>query len=1220
MSLVELPPLLPELKELVESYLLHPEDLPIHSLQETRKYVHRTPDYYRLFEPKTSSLSSTLQVTRDLATGEITGLEEVFNLDTGLTNKNSLSLQRAPGPPDESVRGSSTNLPFWPGGFDPKAIEDDLDNDILLDFTNLLTQHPKLSGGIDFKAKVKDTEEDKDVGVIEEAPETSVEQVKEELSITDMLLMEDNDMMDIFGIQSKQSVRSSAKAGLVLGEVKDEEEVINSISVGPSAPKPKNDDDVIQISKGAEHGKFIGGGTEWVEVINVNAPVDDFKVKVPDPACSYPFELDIFQKQAIIHLEQQDCVFVAAHTSAGKTVVAEYSIALALKHMTRAIYTSPIKALSNQKYRDLKIKFGDVGLLTGDIQINPKAACLIMTTEILQSMLYNGSDVIRDLEWVIFDEVHYINNAERGHVWEEVIIMLPSHVNIVLLSATVPNTTEFADWIGRIKKRKIYVISTTKRPVPLEHFLYTGSGGKTKDERFLILDSNGTFVRIGYADAMAAKKGREKKSAQSYGPKQRPQHMGDKQEKNMWIGLIDHLGKNNLLPVVAFTLSKKRCDSNASNLLSQDLTTKAEKGEIESFIRKCLDRLHGTDKCLPQVVRLRELLRNGIGVHHSGILPMLKEVVEMLFAKGLVKVLFATETFAMGVNMPARCVVFDSIRKHDGKRMRDLVPSEYIQMAGRAGRRGLDTTGTVIILCKNDVPEMADLHQMMLGNPSKLESQFKLTYSMILNLLRVEALRVEDMMKRSFSEALQLINQSKYSDTLDRLTKDVSGQEELSCVMCKDIKEYYGISRDLVQQRKKIYGMIAGYPSVIKCLQPGRVIIISHKFHQNFVACLLKIDPRDKDKLIVLILSDPSVVPDVTENTFEMMQCIGAKETIHIVSETSEYELLNINPNSIVAITKKTLKIFPDKIIDNINKRKIPRFKDDPPGQSVQDLVSQMQRIHQSGGSELSRLAFGADLGINDLDSVMHIEELEIMQASLKTQTCVECPQFREHFAQAYTYLKTREEIGRLKYLMSEESLQLHPEYQMRIAVLKELGYIEDNKTVTLKGRIACEMGSHELMVTELLLENIFANMPIEIIVALLSSLVFQQKFCSQPEIKENLEEGIKEFKRVATKIGIKQRDCGLLEPVSDFVDQFNFGLVEVVYEWAHGMPFCKIMELTDVQEGVTVKCIQRLDEALKDVRNAARIVGDTNLFEKMEKASAAIKRDIVFAASLYTQ
>ncbi|CAM9457032.1 unnamed protein product, partial [Chrysoparadoxa australica] len=231
---------------------------------------------------------------------------------------------------------------------------------------------------------------------------------------------------------------------------------------------------------------------EWA----VETPLDvsDFVALVPQPAISYPFELDGFQKQAVARLERKECIFVAAHTSAGKTVVAEYAIALATQHMTRAIYTSPIKALSNQKFRDFKSRFEDVGLITGDVSVNPDAACLIMTTEILRSMLYRGADIIRDIEWVIFDEVHYVNDSERGVVWEEVIIMLPDHANLIFLSATTPNTMDFSDWIGRTKRKPVYVIRTDYRPVPLQHYLYAGGG-----ELFKVMDQHKRFLANGHA-------------------------------------------------------------------------------------------------------------------------------------------------------------------------------------------------------------------------------------------------------------------------------------------------------------------------------------------------------------------------------------------------------------------------------------------------------------------------------------------------------------------------------------------------------------------------------------------------------------------------------------------------------------------------------------------------------------------------------------------------
>lgn len=339
-------------------------------------------------------------------------------------------------------------------------------------------------------------------------------------------------------------------------------------------------------------------------------------------------------------MEVGESVFVAAHTSAGKTVVAEYAIALAAKHMTRAIYTSPIKALSNQKFRDFQHTFepSQVGILTGDVQINPEASCLIMTTEILRSMLYKGADLIRDVEWVIFDEVHYVNDLERGVVWEEVIIMLPDHVNIILLSATVPNTKEFADWVGRTKKKDIYVISTPKRPVPLEHFLYSGK------ELHKIVDSKGQWLSTGYRDAGESVKRKQDKEREAAGIFTGPPGRGgaaagrgapgargargggqnrgggsqarqvaargmasargggmggggggrtQARDATLWIHLIGLLKKKELLPVVVFTFSKKRCEENAASMPNTDLCTAAEKSEVHIAIERSLTRLKG---------------------------------------------------------------------------------------------------------------------------------------------------------------------------------------------------------------------------------------------------------------------------------------------------------------------------------------------------------------------------------------------------------------------------------------------------------------------------------------------------------------------------------------------------------------------------------------------------------------------------------------------------
>uniref|UniRef100_A0A674BII8 SKI2 subunit of superkiller complex n=1 Tax=Salmo trutta TaxID=8032 RepID=A0A674BII8_SALTR len=1049
---------------------------------------------------------------RDPAWLPIHDTDAVLLGDTGISAKNSMSLQRPPNPnPSESLRGSNTNYPFLPGGSDslPKYII----RAIYTIYTKvwLLTVPPGLKVGMDFSDK---------------------------------------------GLNGQLFLK------VIL---------LDSPSTPGTTSTEKKDGGTTKPAEGQEEKK------RWAIPINITTPCGDFYKRIPNPAFKYPFELDVFQKQAVLRLEAHDSVFVAAHTSAGKTVVAEYAIALSQKHMTRTIYTSPIKALSNQKFRDFKTTFGDVGLLTGDVQLSPEASCLIMTTEILRSMLYNGSEVIRDLEWVIFDEVHYINDAERGVVWEEVLIMLPDHVSIILLSATVPNAVEFSEWIGRIKKKHIYVISTAKRPVPLEHYLYTGNSTKTQKEMFLLLDPSGNFQTKGYYAAIDAKKERTSKHAQSFGTKNPSQYTTSNQDRAVWLSLLHFLSQRQQTPVVAFTFSKTRCDDNARSLASMDLTSSAEKSEIHSFFQKSLRRLRGGDRQLPQILFMRDLLKRGIGVHHSGILPIMKEVIEMLFSRGLVKVLFATETFAMGVNMPARTVVFDSIRKHDGTGFRNLLPGEYIQMAGRAGRRGLDATGTVIILCKSGVHDMGDLNVMMLGKPTVLQSQFRLTYTMILNLLRVEALRVTDMMRRSFSES--------HRDT-QTLT----------------------------------YCAVLGSVNGLKALSVGRVVVVNNKQHFNALGVILQVSSDSVNRTFTaLIICEKGN----EEGRGDSPNCSAFPHLYNTALFTPEgpcsHTVQKLKLQDISAITVKTLKVIPDRIIDNYNKRQQLRFRLDPPGQAISTATQELLRLVEANPGGVMTLDPVNDFQLKSVDVVEGTMRLRVLQDSLKDFSCIHSPTFSEQFLRVQERMSVQEELDKLLFLISDQSLSLLPEYHQRIKVLQSLQYVDSSGAVQLKGRVACQISSHELLLTELLFENALSPLAPEESAALLSCLVFQQKTQVEPHITNTLKEGIERVLAVAQRIGELQRDCGITQTAEEFVGQFKFGLTEVVYCWARGMPFAEIAQLTDVQEGTVVRCIQRLDEVLKEVRQAARIVGDSVLGSKMEKASLAIRRDIVFTASLYT-
>ena len=754
---------------------------------------------------------NVIRFVREDLQGKVTGIRQISLPAQSSTAKTSVSFLRRPASQAHSIRGATGFLPFAPGGLegveDPLLVEgtdsecasrvttgvDTLSKLIELDPNNrLLKAPPGLSRGI----RVSKTDEASRNDNIE------------------TLLMQHSSINPKTPVASKPIAKPEHSSIDNKGESTEKEIIDTLLPVEFPALEPHN-----LLAPATKRRK----DREWAHVVNVNNGIQNFYDLVPEMAKRWPFELDAFQKEAIYHLENNDSVFVAAHTSAGKTVVAEYAIALATKHMTKTIYTSPIKALSNQKFRDFKLEFDDVGILTGDIQINPEASCLIMTTEILRSMLYRGADLLRDVEFVIFDEVHYVNDLERGVVWEEVLIMLPAHITLIMLSATVPNTFEFASWVGRTKQQDMYVISTTKRPVPLEHFLWADK------KLYKIIDADKKFIEAEWKAANLALSGRDKaesaaakhnqglqghgsmgkssvstRNATQKGQAQRGRGAMQRgagniaqtgrgngrttaaQDRNLWVHLVHHLRKATLLPCCVFVFSKKRCEENADALSSLDFCTASEKSAIHTIVERSIGRLRPEDRRLPQILRLRDLLGRGIAVHHGGLLPIVKEIVEILFAKTLVKVLFATETFAMGLNLPTRTVIFSGLRKHDGRSFRELTAGEYTQMAGRAGRRGLDTVGSVIIISSGseEAPPVANLKRIILGDPTKLRSQFRLTYNMILNLLRVEALKIEEMIKRSFSENASQSLLPEHQNKVKLSQSDLASIKREPCNVC----------------------------------------------------------------------------------------------------------------------------------------------------------------------------------------------------------------------------------------------------------------------------------------------------------------------------------------------------------------------------------------------------------------------------------------------------
>ena len=431
----------------------------------------------------------------------------------------------------------------------------------------------------------------------------------------------------------------------------------------------------------------------------------------------FPFELDDFQKEACDCISEGESVVVCAPTGAGKTVIAEHAIHCALKNGDRVFYTTPLKALSNQKFNDFSQKYGadKVGLLTGDSSFNRDAQIVVMTTEVFRNMLYctnfgSVSDNMQKVKYVILDEVHYMNDEQRGTVWEESIIYCPTNVQIIALSATVANADKLTEWINTVHS-KTKLINTDFRPVPLRFYYFDSS---QPDKLLPLLAPGGTLNKKIRPEKRTFKRGRG----------------GKIQQKSVVKDVVRNLHENDMLPAIYFTFSRKKCDEQMEKCADLCLVTPQEQAQIKEII----DEYIAENPYLYKNKHIEYLLQ-GVASHHAGLLPSWKVLVEKLFQKGLIKVVFATETLAAGINMPARSTVISSVSKRTDEGHRMLTASEFLQMSGRAGRRGMDKVGYVTIVGSMfQSPE--EVAELVLSDANPLESRFSPSYSMVANLLQ----------------------------------------------------------------------------------------------------------------------------------------------------------------------------------------------------------------------------------------------------------------------------------------------------------------------------------------------------------------------------------------------------------------------------------------------------------------------------------------------------
>lgn len=920
-------------------------------------------------------------------------------------------------------------------------------------------------------------------------------------------------------------------------------------------------------------------------------------------AKTYPFKLDPFQQVSMACLERKESVLVSAHTSAGKTAVAEYAIAMSFRDKQRVIYTSPLKALSNQKYRELSQEFKDVGLMTGDVTIAPNASCLVMTTEILRGMLYRGSEVLKEVAWVIFDEIHYMKDRERGVVWEESIIFLPPAIKMVFLSATMSNATEFAEWICHVHKQPCHVVYTDFRPTPLQHYVFPMGGSglylvvdeheEFREDNFLKLQDTFTKQKVGEGSKFSNGKtsGRIAKSGTASG--------GSSIYK-----IVKMIMERKFQPVIVFSFSRRECEQHAMSMSKLDFNTQEEKEAVEQVFRNAVLCLREEDRNLPAIELMLPLLQRGVAVHHSGLLPVLKELVELLFQEGLVKALFATETFAMGLNMPAKTVVFTAVKKWDGDSHRYIGSGEYIQMSGRAGRRGKDARGICIIMIDEQM-EMNTLKDMVLGKPAPLVSTFRLSYYSILNLMsRAEGqFTAEHVIRNSF-------HQFQYEKALPNIGRKVQKLEEEAASLDAsgevEVAEYHKLKLEIAQLEKKMMTEITRPERVLYFLLPGRLVRIREGGTDWGWGVVVNVIKKPSTGLGTLPSRGGGYIvdtllhcsPGLSENNSRPKPCPphpGEKGEMHVVP---------VQLSLVSALSKLRIAIPADL----------------RPLEARQSILLAVQELGSRFPQGLPKLNPVKDMGIEDpeiVELVNQIEELERKLLSHPLHKSQDAHQMRSFQRKA----EVNHQIQELKSKMRESQLQkFRDELKNRSRVLKKLGHIDADGVVQLKGRAACLIDTgDELLVTELMFNGTFNDLDHHQIAALASCFIPGDKSNEQIHLRTELARPLQQLQDSARRIAEVQKECKLDVNVEEYVEStVRPYLMDVIYCWSKGASFAEVIQMTDIFEGSIIRSARRLDEFLNQLRAAANAVGETNLENKFAAASESLRRGIMFANSLY--
>jgi ATP-dependent RNA helicase HelY len=912
----------------------------------------------------------------------------------------------------------------------------------------------------------------------------------------------------------------------------------------------------------------------------------------------YPFALDAFQRQAIETLLSGDSVMVAAPTGTGKTVVAEFGVWEAFKRTGRVIYTTPIKALSNQKYRDLRAVYGDqVGLLTGDVSENRDARVVIMTTEVLRNMLLQTPWDLDDVDTVIFDEIHYLADPERGTTWEESIILCPDHVLLICLSATINNADEIAAWISRTH-RPIRLITHTERAVPLAlHYFIDGKLN-------LVVDHTGAKVRDfphtgGELRRQAARGGFARQRAERSTPE-----MDEPQPRE----IVDALAAKDMLPAIYFLFSRNDCQAFAERLavMRPNLVTERQVGLIDQIIEAILAGMRPEDRELQQVQTMIALARKGIGFHHAGLLPILKQLVEVLFTRGLMEVVFATDTLALGINMPARTVVIGRMSKWDGRRRRMLIPNEFQQMAGRAGRRGMDPFGHVVVPYSPWFTFRETL-DIATGELHPVQSAFAIRYNTVLNLWdpplgeRVRALLQQSLAQFQSSQRIRDLEDQiiALGEEIDRIPQGcligLEGGEEL-------LEDYRRVNRSLAaaqSKERRLEGERSGVRHLLQTTtpwaEPGRQAL--RRAFRTAPPGLLA-HARDAGWAILLGKGTRGGVGRFLFRDGTIRLLTEYRQIDHLTEKRIELPVEFQNP--------------PDDVVEGVElggKRQLNGLWKlvDSLGLPDLDAMADEHRAIEEQRAATRILALDGDVA-------EAASQARTLWQERQSHPCHECPRRNEHrdfLAQVDRLDKDRraleEELGREIDLEEE---RLRNVIRGIRNVLHRFGYLHRGYPTEKADMLAEVFDSDGLILCELVDRGILDNLPPEDLAELFSWFSFDREFRygNRFILPDRLVLARRRIEDVEHAVLSEERGEGLA--ISEGHNPNFYGAARA---WSRGATMAEIGAQIELSEGDLVMTFNKTIDLMRQVwEMLVNVKPEHPLRTRLQQAESLLRRDIV--------